>query len=222
MQVGKSLITTHVLPRFFFALLISFIGTGLGGFFIPPGIAMAIGFIPLIVLIALLLKSIFGSGKKRRKGLSAYGMVLPMWLVYLFTLLMGISIYPVIDYYVDSMGAMMVIVAFGITSALFGGLFLYTYFTKKDFTFLGGILFFSLLALILVSIVGMFIGSDLFYLVLAWVGVVIFSGYILYDVSRMKKDTFTEKDVPAAVFDLYLNFINLFLDILRILNAFKK
>jgi FtsH-binding integral membrane protein len=122
----------------------------------------------------------------------------------------------------DSMGSFLVVLSFAITVVLFGSLFAYTYFTKRDFSFLGGILFFSLLALILVGIMAIFIGSNILQFALAWIGVVVFSGYILYDVSRMKKSYFTEADVPAAVFDLFLNFINLFLDILRIINYIKK
>lgn len=221
MQSGKSLITTHVLPRFFGALLLSFLGTVLGGMFIPVTVAFALGIVPLIVLILLLIKSISAS-RKRKKGVSTYGLKLPMWLVYVFTILFGISIYPLIDLYVDTMGMALVVAAFGITSALFGGLFIYTYFTKKDFSFMGGLLFFSLLALILLGIVNIFIGSSFVDLALAFIGVLVFSGYMLYDISRMKQADFTEDDVPAAVFDLYLNFINIFLDILRIMNFFTS
>lgn len=222
-QTGKSLITTHVLPKFFLTLMISFLGMLLGMMFIPPGVAIAIGFIPLFALIAILIKSFFSRDKlkKDKKMLSSYGLVLPMWVVHLFTFLMGIGVYPLIGMYVNSMGLTMVLVAFGITAALFGGLFLYTYFTKKDFTFLGGMLFFALLALILLSIVNIFIGSEILHLTFAFVGILIFSGYMLYDISRMKKDSFTIKDVPGAVFDLYLNFINIFLDVLRIMNFFS-
>jgi len=221
MQSGKSLITTHVLPRFFGALLLSFLGTLVGGMFIPETVAFALGVVPLLVLILLLIKSISAS-RKRKKGLSMYGLRLPMWLVYVFTILFGISIYPLIDLYVDTMGMALVVAAFGVTSALFGGLFVYTYFTKKDFSFMGGLLFFSLLGLILFGIVNIFIGSSFIDLALAFIGVLVFSGYMLYDISRMKQADFTEADVPAAVFDLYLNFINIFLDILRIMNFFTS
>lgn len=221
MQSGKSLITTHVMPRFFGALLLSFLGTLLGGMFIPETVAFALGIVPFLVLILLLIKSV-SSGGKRKKGLSTYGLSLPMWLVYVFTILFGISIYPLIDLYVDTMGMALVIAAFGVTSALFGGLFVYTYFTKKDFSFMGGLLFFSLLALILFGIVNIFIGSSFVDLALSFIGVLVFSGYMLYDISRMKKANFTEGDVPAAVFDLYLNFINIFLDILRMMNFFTS
>lgn len=218
---GKSLITSHVLPRFFVTLLISFLGTLVSNLFIPAGIAAAIGFVPLFVLIILLLKALFGKKSEKGRKLTSYGMKLPMWLVHGFSLLLGIGIAPIIGYYVDSMGVTLVILSFAITAALFGGLFLYTYFTKKDFSFLGGMLFFALLAIILLGITNIFIGSSILELGLAFVGVLIFSGYMLYDISRMKKDYFTKEDVPSAVFDLYLNFINIFLDILRIVNYFK-
>lgn len=223
-MTGKSLITTKVLPKFFITLLISFIGVYIGGHFIPASVAMGIGFIPLFVLILLLFKGIF-SGGKNKKGknlISSYGFRFPMWVVHLFTFMMGIGISPIINMYVDQMGSMMVSAAFLITSLLFGGLFLYTYFTKRDFTFLGGLLFFALLAMILLLIANIFIGAEILYLGLAFVGILIFSGYMLYDISRMKHDSFTEKDVPAAVFDLYLNFINIFLNILRIMSYFTK
>jgi modulator of FtsH protease len=218
---SKELIRTKVLPGFFMTLFISFAGTILGSWFIPENIALAIGVIPLIVLVLLLIKSFFATNK-RRSGISTYGMQFPMVVVHLFSLFIGIGIYPLMNYYMDSMGSFLVVLSFAITVVLFGSLFAYTYFTKRDFSFLGGILFFSLLALILVGIMALFIGSNILQFALAWIGVVVFSGYILYDVSRMKKSYFTEADVPAAVFDLFLNFINLFLDILRIINYIKK
>lgn len=217
---GKDLITQAVLPRFFFALLLSFAGTLFASLFIPPGVAQLIGIVPLIVLIALLVKMLFSKNKSGK--LTTYGMRLPMWLVYLFVILMGIGMFPALGYYIGSMGMTMVVVAFGITTALFGGLFLYTYFTKRDFTFLGGMLFFALLGIILFGIVGFFVQSDILHLGIAFVTVLVFSGYMLYDISRMKSEHFTREDVPSAVFDLYLNYINLLLSILRILNYFRR
>lgn len=215
---GKDLITTAVLPRFFITLLVTCVGMVLSALFLPPGVSLALGAIPLVVLIGLLLKALFTKNKGKRKGVTSYGMMFPMWLVYLFTLLMGIGIYPVIAIYIDEMGMALVVASFGITAVLFGSLFVYTYVTRKDYTFLGGMLFFSLIALILVSLVGIIVQSSILNLVIAFAGILIFSGYILYDISRMKSDDFTREDVPSAVFDLYLNFVNIFLHILRIVN----
>lgn len=214
------LIETQVLPKFFLALLISFVGTGIGMLFVPPYFALGLGIVLLIVMIIALLSR---STRKRFTGGEYAGFQVPMWVVYVFTFLFGIVIYPSIAFYISDMGATLVMCSFGIAVILFGALATYAYFSKKDFSFLGGILFISLLALILVSIFGMFfVQAEMFHLILSFAGLVIFSGYILYDISRMKKVTFTEKDVPIAVFDLYLDFINIFLDILRIVNYFTK
>lgn len=217
------LIAEQVLPKFFITLLLTFIAMYLGSLFIPESIALVCAMIPLVVLIVLLFKAIFSSSKKKsRKKLSTYGMKLPMWLVYLFVILMGIGMYPAIKMYVSEIGANLVILAFAATAAIFGGLFLYTYFTKRDFSGIGGFLFGALLALIVLGIGNYFLGSSMLELALAFAGVLVFSGYMLYDVSRMKHESFSKEDVPAAVFDLYLNFINIFLDILRIIHALRK
>ncbi|MFC3886026.1 Bax inhibitor-1 family protein [Bacillus songklensis] len=212
---SRNLLVERVLPHFFLTLLISFIGMLLGMAFIPAGIAIAVSFVVLIVLIAATIK------RAKDRKVSNYGVQFSMPFVHTLTFLMGIGIYPAIASYISSMGASLVVLAFGVTTTLFGSLFVYTYFTKRDFTFLGSTLFSALLALILLSIGGLFVQAEFFHLTLAWIGVVIFSGYMLYDVSRMKHATFSEEDVPGAVLDLYLNFINLFLDILRIVNSFK-
>ncbi|MCA1057603.1 Bax inhibitor-1 family protein [Rossellomorea aquimaris] len=102
---------------------------------------------------------------------------------------------------------------------LFGTLFIYSYRSSKDFTYLGPMLFSALLALIIITIFGLFVGGKSLHLALAYIGVVIFSGYVLYDLSVMKRYLKEEEDVPSAVFNLYIDFINLFLDLLRILNS---
>ncbi|WP_078410809.1 Bax inhibitor-1/YccA family protein [Priestia abyssalis] len=216
MVSSRNLLTQRVLPQFFLTLLISFTGMLLGMAFIPFGIAIAVSFVVLIVLIVVTIK------RAKDRKVSNYGIQISMPFVHMLTFLMGIGIYPAISSYISSMGASLVVLAFGVTTALFGTLFVYTYVTKRDFTFLGSTLFSALLALILLSIGGIFVQAEFFHLTLAWIGVVIFSGYMLYDVSRMKHATFSEADVPGAVLDLFLNFINLFLDILRIVNSFKN
>lgn len=129
--------------------------------------------------------------------------------------------YPAIGHYASEIGADMVFLGLGITVVLFGALSLYAYKTKEDFTNMGTFLFLSLLALILLSIAGFFIDATLFHMVLAFAGIVIFSGYILYDISCMKRADFTEEDVPMAVLDLLLDFINILLDVLRLISIFK-
>ncbi len=209
--MNHSLITTKVLPQFFVTMLVSAVGAAIGMLFIPPTLAFAVGIGAFVMLIAaLVFRSIRGKS-------TSYGIRLSMSFVHIFTFLAGVSISPSIKFYLSEIGALWVAAGFGITALLFGSLAAYSYFTKKDFSFLGGILFFSLLTLVIVGIASLFIQSTMLELGLAAAGIIVFSGYMLYDVSRMKHQTFSEQDVPMAVLDLYLNFTNILLDVLRII-----
>lgn len=208
---STNLLTTQVLPKLSLVLLVSFISTIVGMLFIPPVLSLVLGVVALIMLI-------FYTFNKGKKGeITNYGIVLSMKFVYLMSILLGVTISPAITFYLSSIGGFWVAAGIGITTLLFGSLTIYAYKSKRDFSFLGVFLFYALIALIIVSIIAIFIGSSFLHFVLAWVGILIFSGYMLYDVSRIKDKYFTEKDVPAAVLDLYLNFINLLLDVLRII-----
>jgi uncharacterized protein len=219
-MVGHRLIETQVLPKFFLSLVISFIGTVVGMMFVPPVVATGLG---IVLLIAMVIAA-FSRGLGKRFGRSEYsGLRVPIGIVYGFTFLFGIVIYPIISYYLNDMGALLVVVCFAAAMLMFGSLAAYAYFSKKDFSFLGGILFISLIGLIVVSIIGIFfVQAEIFHVILSFIGLIIFSGYILYDISRMKKMSFTKEDVPSAVLDLYLDFINIFLDILRIVSFFTR
>lgn len=208
----QNLITQKVLPTFFMTLLVSFIGMLVGMMYVPPTTARILGIAAIVVLIITALI--------KRKSAGPFGMRIPMGALFLFTFVFGMGLYPIIGYYLSTVGADVVLIAFGITVIVFGALFIYAYFSKRDFSFLGGMLFIGLIALILLSLVGFFIHLESFHLILAWLGVLIFSGYILFDVSIMKKHLVNEADVPAAVLNLYIDFVNLFLDILRIVASF--
>ncbi len=109
-------------------------------------------------------------------------------------------------------------------AAMFGGLALFGMKTTKDLTSIGRLAMFGLLGLIIASIVSLFTTSTLLDLILAWVGVAIFTVLISYDVQKLKKlgestdGTMMEpeKIVIIGALNLYLDFINLFLSLLRI------
>lgn len=206
---NKNLVT-KVLVEFFMMLLVCTFGMIIGMMFVPPQLAFVAGIGSLIVLIV-------ASITKRRefKSLSRLN-------CYSVAFLMGISTFPTILYYVSVMGSFMVLVSLGITTAIFGSLALYSSLSKKDFTFLGGTLFAGLIALILISVVGLFIRSEVYQLAIAWLGILIFSGYMLHDISAIKNRPFTEEQVPAIAFNLFLNFINIFLFVLRIVSRFSR
>jgi modulator of FtsH protease len=103
----------------------------------------------------------------------------------------------------------------------FTGLTSYALLSKRDFSFLGGFLSMGLWVLIGASVLGMFVGGSAFSLAIASVGVLLFGGYILFDTSRMLRDP-SNRDAVGAAIGLYLNFLNLFLFLLRILSSSRR
>ena len=211
---SKNLITQSVFPKFAGSLIIALIGMIIGFLFIPASVAVLMPFVVLVLLII----SFFVKLRKRKNGFSSN---LSLKTVYFFVFLMGVGIYPSIAFYVSDIGAEYVLLAFGITTIVFSGLAIYAYISKQNFSSLGGFLFIALIALILLNVAGIWIQTDIFHIGLSFAGILIFSGYVLYDISRMKDAAFTEEDVPEAVLDLFLDFLNIFLDVLRLISIFK-
>jgi modulator of FtsH protease len=111
--------------------------------------------------------------------------------------------------------------AFLLTVLGFSGLTSYALLSKRDFSFLGGFLSMGLWVLIGASLLSFFVGGASFSLAIASVGVLLFGGYILYDTSRLLHDT-TNRDPVGAAINLYLNFMNLFVFLLRILSSGRR
>ncbi|MEO9886443.1 MAG: Bax inhibitor-1/YccA family protein [Balneola sp.] len=113
---------------------------------------------------------------------------------------------------------------FFITAGTFGICSAYGYFTKKDLTSLGGFLFMALIGLIVASVVNWFLASSALYWIISYAGVAIFIGLTAYDTQKIKKmsleiDADSEEGKKGAVMgalSLYLNFINMFIFLLRI------
>jgi FtsH-binding integral membrane protein len=95
---------------------------------------------------------------------------------------------------------------------------MYVMISKKDFSYLGGMLFVGLITLIVAGLVLMFVHSSMLGTLYSVGGVLIFSGYVLYDTSRIMQRLQADEAVSGAV-SLYLDFLNLFLFILRLLNG---
>jgi FtsH-binding integral membrane protein len=108
-----------------------------------------------------------------------------------------------------------------LTVAVFGGLTLYAMTSKKDFSFLGGMLFVGLIGLIVASIVMMFFSTPLMSMVYSVFGILIFSGFVLYDTSQIMQKMQPGEEVSGAI-SLYLDFINLFYFILRFLMELNR
>ncbi|WP_251028491.1 Bax inhibitor-1/YccA family protein [Bacillus sp. ISL-18] len=193
-----------VLRTFALSLAIAFLGTMAGAFVVPPGL-----FMPLMILEFIMLITAFFF--RRRKAVS-YG------FLYIFTFISGITLYPIVAYYLSTSGANVVGMAFASTTVVFSGISIYAAKSKRDFSFLGGFLLAAILALVAISLYNIFFPlSSTGMLAYSFVGVLVFSGYVLFDISRMKHYGVRAEDVPLMALNLYLDFINLFISILRIL-----
>lgn len=108
---------------------------------------------------------------------------------------------------------------FLITAILFLVFALIGYFTKMDLTKLGSILFMGLLGIILASLLNLIFKSESFDLVLIILGIIIFIGYIAYDINKVKRlEGMIDEDKLAIIgaLELYLDFLNLFIRLLQI------
>lgn len=92
--------------------------------------------------------------------------------------------------------------------------------TKLDLSKLGTYLFMILFAVIVLSVVNMFLGLDTMELIICIISIIVFLGYIAYDIQKVRSLVSVVGEDKAAIFgafQLYLDFINLFIDLLRLL-----
>ncbi len=111
---------------------------------------------------------------------------------------------------------------FLICSSVFGAMSLYGYTTKKDLTSMGSFLIMGLFGIIIVSIVNIFLQSQAIDFAVSLIGIAVFMGLIAWDVQKLKSIYFSvgggetgQKMAVLGAFTLYLDFINLFLYMLR-------
>ena len=119
---------------------------------------------------------------------------------------------------------------FFITAGTFGVTALYGYATKKDLSSLGNILFMALIGLVIATVVNVFMKSAMFDLILSYIGVIIFVGLTAWDSQKIKHMMMVQQDADESsqklaligALSLYLDFINLFLYLLRIFGNNKE
>jgi len=138
---------------------------------------------------------------------------------WVFAALMGASLSSIFLIYT---GASITRVFF-ITAGTFGAMSIYGYTTKRDLTKLGSFLMMGLFGIIIASIVNMFMKSTMMYYVISIIGVLIFVGLTAYDTQKIKNMYFASdsgeimgKKAVMGALTLYLDFINLFIMLLRL------
>ena len=119
---------------------------------------------------------------------------------------------------------MVITKVFFITAGTFGAMGVYGYFTKRDLSGMGKILFMALIGLVIATVVNIFLKSSGFDLILSYLGVAIFTGLTAWDTQKIKNMLAMQEDMNEGAqkiallgaLTLYLDFINLFLYLLRI------
>ena len=142
-------------------------------------------------------------------------------LFYVYSVLNGVTLTPIFLTYTASSIAH----TFLITSVTFGAMTAFGYFTKQDLSKFGSFLFMALIGLIVASLVNLFLGSDTLEWIISLVGIAIFIGLTAWDTQRIKEmaamtdPSQVGKVATLGALSLYLDFINLFLYLLRIFGS---
>ena len=170
----------------------------------------------MILLIILELGLVIGisAGINKLSSTAASG------LFFLYSALNGVTLSLVFLVYTQES----ITTTFLITAGTFGAMSFYGFVTKKDLTSIGNLAFMALIGIIIASIVNMFFASSMLYTIISYGGVLIFVALTAYDTQKLKKmgqklEAGSETERKTAILGalrLYLDFINLFLFLLRI------
>jgi hypothetical protein len=138
-----------------------------------------------------------------------------------FAALMGLSFATIFAVY--QMGS--IFTAFMGAAVLFGVMSFYGYFTKSNLDSLGKFMFVGLIAIIIASIINIFIGSTLGAMVISALAIIIFLGLTAYDTQKIREmvsyNTDTDVAEVSGALTLYLDFINIFLSLLQLFGTKK-
>lgn len=203
----NSRVLTKVLRVFGYSLIVSAIGAYCGQF-IPP-----ILFIPLMVAEFIILLFAFFVRKKQ----------IGYPLMFLFTFISGMTMYPILVYYLNLLSGEVVAGIFFSTAIIFTLLGTVGYKIEQNLQGIGKYLMIALIGLIVTSLISIFIPfKTMGVFLLSVAGIIIFSLYAVYDFNQLKHGVWTEQDVPRLVLNIYLDFINLFLHLLRLVGILSS
>lgn len=180
------------------------------------------GYIAMFAPLGLVL--LMGAGFSRL----SYGALLTVFV--LFSLLLGVSLSFILLIYTGSS----VVTCFAAAAGIFGIMAFLGYTTDVDLSKFGPILMVGVVGLFIAGILNMFIQSEQFSLVMAFIGIAVFTALTAYDVQKIKRigmgieengdqmvATDTKKLAIMAALSLYLDFINIFIYLLRIFGSRK-
>jgi len=188
-----------------------FVGTNpaLLAFFFSGALKWIVIFAPLVAILAVS----FAMDRFSKDALQLF--------LHGFAALMGLSFATI--FAVFNMGS--IVSAFMSAAILFGVMSFYGYFTKKNLDSIGQFMFVGLIAIIIASIVNIFVGSTVFQMVISAIAVIVFLGLTAYDTQKIRELVSTDNDGKAEVMGaltLYLDFINLFISLLQLFGGRKE
>lgn len=141
-------------------------------------------------------------------------------VVFAITGLLGFGLGPILNSYMAMQnGSQIIMVAFGGTATIFLGLSGYALVTRKNFNFLGGMLFVGMLMVLVAALANIFMEIPAMSLAISSIVILIMSGFILYDTSRIVNGG--ETNYVLATVGLYLSIYNIFIHLLHLLSAFS-
>jgi len=193
------------------SMIVSFLvgnSAALMAFFFTGVMKWIVIFAPLIAILGVT----FAADKMSKSALTIF--------LHGFAALMGLSFATIFVVY--NLGS--IVSAFMAAAVLFGTMSFYGYFTKKNLDSIGQFLFVGLIAIIIASIINIFIGSTVMQMVISAIAVIVFLGLTAYDTQKIRKLVSVDNDGKAEIFGaltLYLDFINLFLSLLQLFGGRK-
>lgn len=194
------------------SMIVSFLvgnSAALMAFFFTGAVKWLVIFAPLAAILAVS----FAGENLSKQGLQLF--------LHAFAGLMGLSFATIFVVY--NMGS--IVSAFMAAAVLFGVMSGYGYFTKKNLDSLGQYLFVGLIAIIIASIINIFIGSTVMQMVISAIAVLVFLGLTAYDTQKIRElvsvGTDTGREEVWGALTLYLDFINLFLSLLQLFGGRK-
>ena len=194
----------------FFTLLWVVTAIGLfAGVFVPVSLVMPISIATVVLLLIVMFSR---AARKASKSISI-----------LFAFLTGVTLYSLLQFYIGALGGGLVLVIFGTTAAIFIVAGIIGYNTKRNLGNWGKFLFIVLIGVIIFSIITIFVGfSDIVMVFASAIGVLLFVGYTLYDMNQIARSYISDEEVPLVALNLYLDFINLFTELLKLIYHLKN
>lgn len=209
--------SNKVLRNTFALLALSLLPTALGAWLgMAMGIPALMAGSPLIYSLGFLAISfglLFAISATRTSALS-------IALVGVFTLVMGMALSGILSVALGMANGIDIVTMAALgTAAVVAGCSVYATRTTRDFTSIGGFLFGSVIALIVVSLLNIFLQLSFLSILLSIAAIVIFSAFMVFDVQRIVKGG--ETNYVMATVSIYLNIYNIFSSMLHLLTAFS-